>query len=306
MKVTKIQTQIPLPVAAHTTNFFPHQKHTCTCKPTRIQLFLSSIRSLTILHDRYAAIMVSLAAPSGAMAPPPTPKRPTLSMKRDSSYMDTDDEAGLSSSTKRLRVAFDPNVDVRILEDWGEKSLDLVKEEVTQAVDRHIAPADRRDDTQYVKLLELLGQDAGSSDALHSKLLKKYVLAIDSRVSSLGECGKLVVTVLDLSWLGRDDTFVALFTKFLCDLASAHAKFIPVIFERLVPHFAKLPASLGRLSEESAVARPRMFARLHLVIKALLRQVPSASGALMRALKREFPNDIATTKLYLQYVIPLR
>ena len=62
-----------------------------------------------MLHEtRKSLIMVSLASPAGAMAPPPTPvKRPTLAFKRDSSYLDTDDEAGLSLSAKKLKVAFD-------------------------------------------------------------------------------------------------------------------------------------------------------------------------------------------------------
>jgi len=187
------------------------------------------------------------------------------------------------------------------MEDWTEKSFDLVKEEVNQGIDRHIAPADRRDDTQYLKLLRLLGQDTFSADAANSKLLRKYILAIDSKVSLLGECGKLVLAVLDLSWLGRDDTLIAIFTTLLCDLASAHAKFMPAMMERLVPHFARLPASLGCLPEETVVSRSTMFSRLHMVIKTILRQVPSASGALMKALKHDFPNDITTSKCYLQY-----
>ena len=236
------------------------------------------------------------------MLPPPTPlKRPALSLKRDSSYMDTDDEAGLSSSTKKLRVAFDPNIDVRIMDDWTDKSYDLVKEEVTQGIERHSAPPDRKDDTQYAKLLQLLGQDTFSNDAPGPKLLYKYVLAIDTKVSFLGECATLVLAVLDLQWVGRSDTFVTLFTRFLCDLATAHAKFVPAIMERLISHFAKLPASFGRLPEETPIPRAKMFARIHLVIKTILRQLPSASNALMRMLKLEFPNDLATTKSYLQY-----
>ena len=239
------------------------------------------------------------------MLPPPTPptllKRPTLSLKRNSSYMDTDDEAGLSSSTKKLRVAFDPNVDVRILDDWTDKSYDLVKEEVAQGIERHIAPQDQKDDAQYVKLLQLLGHEAFSSEAPRPKLLYKYILAIDSKISSLRECAKLVIAVLDLPWMGRDETFVTLFSRFLCDLAGAHAKYAPAIMERLVSHFAKLPASFGRLPEETPVPRTKMFTRIHLVIKMLLRQIPSTSSALLRMLKQEFPNDLATTKSYLQY-----
>ena len=215
--------------------------------------------------------------------------------------MDADDEASLSSSTKKLRVAFDPKIDVRIMDSWDDKSFDLVKEEVRQGVERHVAPADRRDDTQYLKLLHLLGQEVFSSDAPSSKLLTKYILAIDARVSSLGECGKLVSAMLDISWVGRDDTFVGLFMRFLLDLASAHPKFISAMMERLVANFPKLPASLGRLPEETPVPRAKMFSRIHLAIKLILRQIPSATTALFQTLKQQFPNDLATTQSYLQY-----
>lgn len=236
------------------------------------------------------------------MPPPPTPvKRPTLGLKRDSSYIDTDDEAGLSSSTKKLKVAFSPTVDVRIMDDWSDKSSDLVKEEVRQAIERHIAPIEPRDDAQYAKLLQLLGHNVSSGEAPNTKLLKKYILAIYQRVRLLGQCEKLVVAVLDLSWLGREEAFVGLYSTFLCDLASAHTKYIPAIIERLVSHFVKLPASLGRLPEETPIPRAKMFSRLHSVIKALLRQIPSASNVLMRVLKLDYPNDLATTKSYLQY-----
>ena len=248
--------------------------------------------------------MVSLTSHPGAMPPPPTPlpKRPTLGLKRDSSYLDTDDEANLSSSTKKLKVQFSPNVDVKYMDDWSDKSYDLVKEEVRLAIQRHTAPAaGQRDDAQYVKLLQLLGQDAFSSEAPSAKLLAKYVQAVDNRVSSLAECGKLVIAVLDLSWLGRDESFVGLYTRFLCDLASAHARFIPSIMERLVANFVKLPASFGRLPEAMPVPRTRMFARLHQTIRTLVRTMPSTSGALMRMLKQEFPNDLATNRSYLQY-----
>ena len=237
------------------------------------------------------------------MAPPLTPvtKRPALGWKRDSSYLDTDDEAGLSTSTKRLRVAFDDNVDVRIMEDWTDKSYELVKEEVRIGIQQHLAPVEQRNDAKYIKLLQLLEQDASSSEAPSTKLLKKYVTVLDMRASLLGDCGKLVNAVLDLSWLGRDEGFVASYTKFLRVLASTHAKFIAPMMERLVSHFQKLPASRGRLPGEDPVLRATMFDRLHATIKAVLKQTPSASAPLARMLKLQFPNDLATAKAHLQY-----
>ncbi|KAK1067577.1 DNA independent RNA polymerase I transcription factor [Friedmanniomyces endolithicus] len=249
-------------------------------------------------------LMVSLASSSsGAMLPPPTPlhQRPTLGLKRDSSFLDTDDEAGLSSQTKRLKVAFSPKVDVRIMDDWSEKSYDLVKEEVRLGIEQHVAPGDRREDAHYAKLLQQFSQHVGSDEAPSSGLLKKYLLAINARVNALGQCAELVGAVLDLAWLGRDDVFANLYVRFLMGLATAHSKYVSSIMEKLVSHFARLPASLGRLPGETPVARPTMFKRVHGAVKSLLRQVPSATAALTRVLKSEFPDDLATSRSYLQY-----
>jgi len=237
------------------------------------------------------------------LPPPPTPlsERPTLGLKRDSSYIDTDDEHNLSASTKRLKVAFSPTVDVRVLDDWSEKSFELVKEEVRLAIERHRAPADQRDDTLYARVLQVLGQNASSSEAPSGKLLKKYLVAIDAKVSSLGDCGKLAAAAIDLPWLGRDDVFAGLYIKYLTSLATAHSKYAPSIMDKLVARFARLPMSLGRLPGETPVSRATMFARLHTAIKTLLRQVPSAAASLMRATKQGFPNDLETTRSYIQY-----
>ncbi|KAK0309480.1 DNA independent RNA polymerase I transcription factor, partial [Friedmanniomyces endolithicus] len=249
-------------------------------------------------------IMVSLASSSaGAMLPPPTTlhRRPTLGLKRDSSFLDTDDEAGLSSQTKRLKVAFSPKVDVRIMDDWSEKSYDLVKEEVRLGIEQHLAPGDRREGVHYAKLLQVFGQHVGSDEAPSSGLLKKYLLAINARVNALGQCTELVGAILDLAWLGRDDVFDNLYVRFLMGLATAHSKYVSSIMEKLVSHFARLPASLGRLPGEIPVPRPTMFRRVHRAVQSLLRQVPSATAALTRVLKSEFPDDLATSRSYLQY-----
>ncbi len=233
------------------------------------------------------------------MPPPVTPplKRPTP-LKRDSSHLDTDDEAGLSTTTKKLRVTFDPKVDVRIL-DHGDKGYDLVKEEVGQAVERHLQ--DSKDDERYDQLVQLLGRDSSSGEAPSPRLLRKYLVAIDTRINRLGRCGKLVDAVLGLQWVGRDDAFVETYTKVMCDLATAHGKYVSNMLDKLVSHFVKLPASLGRLPEETPVSRTKMFSRVHMLVRTLLRIVPSASNALIRAIKLSFPTDLETTRSYLQF-----
>ena len=183
-----------------------------------------------------------------------------------------------------------------------EKSFDLVREEVRRGIEMHVSPATpSKDDTLYDKILEMLGHEPFSAEALQTSLLRKYIVAVDSKVSLLGECGSLVTRILQLSWAGRDDAFVAIYIKFLCDLAGAHGKFVSEIMERLVSNFTRLPASSGRLPGDLPVSRSTMFSRIHLALKTLIGQVPSASNALLRAMRVEFPNDLATTRSYLQF-----
>ncbi|WPH01041.1 RNA polymerase I-specific transcription initiation factor RRN3 [Acrodontium crateriforme] len=249
--------------------------------------------------------MVSLASPAGAMMPPPLPtplsRRPPYALKRDSSYLGSDDSNAPPSPTKRLKVAFSPNVDVRIVDDWNEKSFDLVKEEVRIAIDRHRAAGDEHDDTPYAKLLQFLGQDARSDEAPTAKLLMKYLVALDARVSSLAQCSKVIAAVLDLSWLGRDENFVRIYLKLLCSIATAHARYLPSILDSLVSHLASLSPSLGRLPGEAAISKTNMISRVHMTIRTILRQIPSATGVLSKSIRLLFPNDLENTRSYLQY-----
>ena len=247
--------------------------------------------------------MVSASTPT-AMPPPPTPlKRPNLGAKRSSSHLASTDDTALSTATKKLKVQFSPDVDIRYMEadDWDDKSYDLVKEEVNLGIARHIAPTDQKDEGLYTRLLSTLGEGDPPGEVPSSALLAKYVKAIDNRVSGLGECSSLVIALLDVAWIGRNDSFIALYTRFLCDLLSAHPKFTPAVMERLVSKFAKLPASHGRLPGEQPVSRACMFSRVHAVLQTIIRALPSSSGAVLRMLKQEFPNDSALAKTVHQY-----
>lgn len=281
------------------------------------------------------------------MMPPPTPLQRPHPLKRDSSYIDTDDENGLSLNTKKLRVtpdeiakplagsrtssaskigyskfssikqqhdisantkkvAFNDEIAYKSPEKgWDDKSIELVREEVKSGIDRHLAPAHVRDDTQYNKLLHMLRQAPSSEDAASSQMLIKYLTALESRTSMLGECGKLVMATLDQEWLGRDEVFVAMYIRFIVSLASSHARYLQPVMEKLVSHFANLPARSGRLPGEEVVSRPAMFSRLHLAIKSLLKHIPAASTVLVRVLKLEFPGDFATSRKHSQYQLHL-
>ena len=187
--------------------------------------------------------MVSLVS-----APTMPPSLPQKSLKRDASHLSSPAAAD-SSQTKKLRVAFDDKVDIRIMDDWTAKPLDLVKDEVRSAIEGHLRSGADKDDGAYEQLRMVFisaqaSRDrdnsavASSTEAPSTALLKKYLVALSGRVSELKACSKLVHAVVDVNWLGRDDAFVALFVRFLGALGSAMPGFLRTVLDRIVGHFA--------------------------------------------------------------------
>jgi RNA polymerase I-specific transcription initiation factor RRN3 len=187
------------------------------------------------------------------------------------------------------------------MDDWNEKSVDLVKEEVRVAIKGHLTPGTSDDDSYYIRLVQLLGQNVLSPDAPSSSLLLKYLRALEARISSLGECKRLVDVVLNLSWLGRDDEFASAYTHFLLVLATVHVKYTEEILDRLVAHFERLPASAGRLPGHEVVSRSVMFDRLHAAIHLVIKRIPLAGTLLCVAIRDNVPTDLATSRAHLQY-----
>ncbi|GAB7348817.1 hypothetical protein MBLNU459_g7531t1 [Dothideomycetes sp. NU459] len=262
--------------------------------------------------------MVSLVSSQASPMPPPA-HVPHKSLKRDSSHLSSPSPGDSlpSSQAKRLKVAFADSVDVRIMDDWSSKPLDLVREEVRSGLDSHTRSGDDKDDSGYDQL-RMMFISAGSSrgqtddtsepdgsvlDRPSSALLKKYLIALTGRVSELKGCGKLVLAVLDLNWVGRDETFMALYVRFLGALGSAVPGFLRPILDRIVRLFVDLPPSLGRIAGEAVVARRQMTVRLHNALRYLLRLIPSSSSGLAETLRSTFPNHhTATRQAYIGYV----
>ena len=212
---------------------------------------------MPMIHDSVnkAPVMVSLISNPAAMAPPRSRQGPPPSLKRDSSHLSSpspqDALHSSQSQSKRLKVAFDDKVDVRIMDDWTSKPLDLVKEEVRSGLDGHGRSGDQKDDSGYEQL-RMVFVGAGSSlgpdgqvreadgsalDRPSTALLKKYMVALVGRVSELKTCANLVVAILDMNWIGRDESFVALYVRFLGALGVAVPGYMRAILDRVVRHF---------------------------------------------------------------------
>jgi len=241
-------------------------------------------------------------------------------LKRNSSHLSSPSSSdSLASQTKRLKVAFDDKIHVKIMEDsWtADKPPELVREEVRLAIEGHLRPGAAKDDTAYDQLRTfLLGaaaskdQGAGSyhhdsfqEDGPSAGLLKQYFIALLGRVNDLKGCGTLIHAALDVNWFGRDEAFVGLYVRFLGALASAIPGFLEPVIERIVRHFSYLPGSLGRVRGQPVVPPRQMIARLHNTLRYLMRLIPAAVGSLSEVLRSAYPNHRTTRQRhYLAFI----
>ena len=229
-----------------------------------------------------------------AAAPAPTLKR------KHTDSDSTDTAAAASQGIKRQRVAFDNDVKVHIVQDWNEKGLELVREEVRRGIEKHVATGDNN---SYDQIRHHFTLKPGAEDAPSTTLLKKYVIALTRSVTLLNRnCSSLVHAILDCQWLGRDEEFVNLYGKLLGSLMSAYGGYTGGVMRMLVSNFARLPASAGRLADHAIVRRDELESRNHTILKYLLRLVPSASGSLSSALSTGFPFPTENTKIHVAYI----
>ena len=153
-------------------------------------------------------------------------------VRKRSDDIDSKNGADLTprSPSKKARVSFDDKVEIRVV-DSGEKPLEIVREEVRWAIERHA----KGDDVLYAQILEIYTTQPEAEDAPSVATLRNYTTALLSQVSRLHHtCSKLVHTVLGSQWLGRTETYVGLFTRFLGSLVSAQGSFLGDVLRMLV------------------------------------------------------------------------
>jgi RNA polymerase I-specific transcription initiation factor RRN3 len=158
----------------------------------------------------------------------------SLSRKRANHELDSDDVAH-DIPSKRLKVAFDPEVEVRMVEDLGEKSLALIRAEVGHAIRQHEAG----EHEEYDNLKQIFHTSPYDEEAPSSNLLRKYLLGLNSNTVLLKRSASdLVNAVIRFQWLGLDDAFVTLYTRFLGNLVSSHTGYLSPVLKMLVENFA--------------------------------------------------------------------
>ncbi|KAF9736313.1 hypothetical protein PMIN02_007989 [Paraphaeosphaeria minitans] len=209
-----------------------------------------------------------------------------------------DGKQQLASKAKRRRVTFDPEIDIRILADPNEKSLELVGEEVSRALEKHAAG----DATGYDVLRGLFSARPTSSDAPSSGLLQKYVIALTNNVYSLKESRGLVHAVLDCHWVARNEHFVQSYRRLLRSLLDVAPPFTSTVLSMLVNMFAETPSPRMRQEDDPTVERAHLSSRLHTTLKYIVKGSPMASTYLQPVLASTFPFPTDTSKAHTDYI----
>ena len=247
--------------------------------------------------------MVSLAATNRPVSAV-VPKMGGGSLKRKQTESSSTPSSPVPENTasiqsKRRRVTFDPEVDVRILSDPNEKSLELVGEEVRRAIEKHAAG----EKAAYDGLKALFKEAPTSASAPLSRLLQKYVIALTDQTPLLdANCKGLVHAVIDCSWVARNDDFLRSFQIFLRRLLSVQSGYMSTVLQMLVDMFLAAPSPHARQQDDPPIQRVRIQARVHETLKSILRYSPMASSFLAPVISSTFPFSNDSAKTHVEYI----
>ncbi|KAH7170705.1 RNA polymerase I-specific transcription initiation factor RRN3 [Dactylonectria macrodidyma] len=209
--------------------------------------------------------------------------------------------------SKRRKVLFD---DIRnVTYEVGRRSMDEVKLEVRTALEEHL----RGNDGQYDTLKELFASDkqrylppvvGEEDDTLKPHELQVYVMALTGCIPILKDraCNGLVKTILNCSWLGRDDAFVKVFTHFLAALVSAQGSYLSPVLGMMVEKFSHTRPSVWCVPDFPEVSRETMRSRLHSTLLYLLQMFPSAIPVLETLLGSKFPFPDESMRVHMAYI----
>ncbi|KAH3998415.1 hypothetical protein HBH92_159240 [Parastagonospora nodorum] len=221
------------------------------------------------------------------------------SLKRKNPDASSDAENNNMSELKRRRVAFNPEVDVRILRDEDEKSLELVHEEVRRAMEKHAAG----EKAAYDVIKALFREDPRTSSSTSTALLQKYIIALTNHVHLLDfTCKGLVHAIIDCSWVARHESFVRSYRAFLHSLLSIQSGFMSTVLQSLNGMFLKMPSVNSRQRDDPPIERVRLESRIHDCLRSILRHNPMASSFLAPSLASNFPYPDDDAKTHVQYI----
>ncbi|KAK2765458.1 DNA independent RNA polymerase I transcription factor [Arachnomyces sp. PD_36] len=256
---------------------------------------------------------------------------------------------------KKARVTFEPEVEVRFLKDdegdarkkdkkknkkgdkgsangkEGTKSTSVVREEVRRAIQRHVTAGEREAYDRVREVFLADPKEKGGDDGVREielpthETLRNHLLGLLSNVAALDRrCSELVNAVLGSEWLGRDESYVKVFVRFLGNLAAAQGGYLGPVLKMLVNGLgdgmfsftssedglidlgvnvvcSTVPRAVGKLPGYPVVRTSDLYARTHMAIRHILRLIPAASGSLAPILSTNFPFDSDSVKANVAY-----
>ena len=237
--------------------------------------------------------MLHSAPPIATPLLKPLLRRPTLVRKRD------DDDGEIPSSpSKKSKVTFDSDVEVRLVEDW-ERNPQLIHDEVRRAFAKKAAG----NSSGYDKIKEIYSPKEDKEDLLTLRTLSGYTSALLGNVSALTKSNSdLVHIILKSQWLGLSEDYVSLFVRLLANLVSTHGTYLGETLRMLVENLTATPPSNGRLPSLPIISRSVIYTRVHKALQYLLQVVPSASRMLSSALMNTFPNQSDPRRAHVIFV----
>jgi len=220
-------------------------------------------------------------------------RRPTLVRKRE------DDECDAPFiPSKRAKVTFDSDVEVRMTDDW-DKAPQLIQEEVRRVLTKRALG----DSSGYDKLRNVYAPKKDEDEELSPTTMKNYTVALLGHVSALNNSNSdLVHVILTSEWLGRQEDYVGLYVRLLANLTSAHGVFLGDTMRMLVDNLTAAPPSSGRLPNLPAVSRSMIYARAHKAIQYLLQLIPAAGRSLCSSLVNAFPHETDSRRTHVIYI----
>lgn len=239
-------------------------------------------------------------------------RRPTLVRKRDDTDMELDTPP---SPGKRAKVSFDPEVQVRVVDEW-EKAPEIVREEVRRALEKRALG----DNSGYDRVVEIYTAKPTGEDAPSPMTIRNYTVALLGSVSLLNKSvSTLVHALLNSQWLGRDEAYITLYIRLLGNLVSAQAGYLTDVLRMLVDNLTSgktsqprkamtlantliAPPSDGRLPKYDMVGRSQIHSRSLMALAYLLRLIPFASRVLCPILAQTFPNISDSRRAHTIYV----
>ncbi|KAL8830009.1 MAG: hypothetical protein Q9170_005932 [Blastenia crenularia] len=202
-----------------------------------------------------------------------------------------------SSPSKRSKVTFSSDVEVRDVEEW-EKSPVVIQDSVRRAIQKHAIG----DSAGYEKVKAIFVPAKDDQDRANPTTVKYYTAALLSNVSLLNKpCADLVNAVLDHDWLERSEDHVQLFTQFLANLVSAQGFYLSNVLRMLADNLTATPSSQREPGVLPSLPRSQIYARAHKTLQYLLQIVPSACRILLSILTNGFPHQSDSRRAHIVY-----